>query len=308
MKKLDHIFNVYSRRGKPAQPFKYNLPSTLRNRILLLCRDTFSNKESPASSRNYINRLWDEIHQMLTYRHGRPQLTLLAPFMNSTMDTANFLLSCKDEEFLDFVEYIFSVECLFHVVHDNNEYVAQVNKLFALDGLGFELTNFVVERPGEGLYGGTAIATRAWPQVIRKDDQAIHEPAIKPVLHFLSDPAYNSANIEYLEALDDYRKEDWGDSLTKCCSAFESVMKIMCERHKWKYSQDDTAGPLIKAIVDNGKLEPHFEQNLISIATLRNKYSKSHGAGIQPKKATPAIALFGLNLTASAILFLLKRD
>jgi hypothetical protein len=308
MKKLDHILNVYSRRGKPAQPFAYGLPSTFRNRILILCRDTFSNYDHDCSPGDYLTTFWNEIHQALTLQHGRPHLSFPAPFTNPSTDAATFLLSCKDEEFLDFVEYIFKVKCLFHVVQDNNEFVARVNQLFAMDALGYELTNFVVEeRPGEGLHGGTAIVTVAWPQVIKKDDQVIHETAIKPALQFLSDPTYKLANLEYLEALEDYRKEDWGNCLTMCGSTFESVMKIICEKKKWKYSQDDTAGPLVKTVISNAKLEQHFEQPLIYIATLRNRFSKSHGAGVQPKKVTPAIALFGLNLTASAILFLLQE-
>lgn len=308
MKKFDHIFDVYSRRGKPTPPFSYNIPSTFRNRLLLLCRDTFSNNESTYSPRNYVERFWGEIHKMLTYRLGRPQLTLLGTFVNTTIDAANFLTTCKDEEFLDFVEDIFKVEWLSYVVRDKSEFVARVNKLFALDGLGYELTSFVVEeRPRKAPYGGTEVITVTWPQVIRKDDQVIHETAIKPALQFLSDPAYKSANLEYLEALEDYRKDDWGNCLTMCCSAFESVMKIMCEKNKWKYSQEDTAKPLVRAIITNAKMEQHFYGPLMSIVMLRHKHSKSHGAGVQPKKVTPGIALFGLNLTASAILFLSKE-
>ena len=149
MKKLSDYFDVYSRRGNRTNPFVYNLPSTFRNRVLLLCRDTFSNKDNPCSSGNYMAAFWDEIHQMLTYRHGRPQLTLLSPVINSATDAASFLISCEDEEFLDFVEYIFKVKCLFHVTSDKNGLVAQFNQLFAFDGLGYELTNFIEEeRPG----------------------------------------------------------------------------------------------------------------------------------------------------------------
>jgi len=310
MKKLDQIFEVFSRRGRPDQPFTYNIPPSFRNRVIMLCRDTFSNKYNPASTGNYIDTFWREVHRMLTYRHGRPQLTIAAPFISETMDTANFLTTCKGEEFLDFIEYVFQVGCLFHVVQEENDLVEEVNKLFAIDALGYELTNFAYEEQMEEtrqFETRKVRITTAWPQVIRKDDQAIHETAVKPALQFLSDPAFKSANLEYLEALKDYRDGKWGNSLTMCGSAFESVMKVICEKKKWTYAQDDTADTLIKIIVAKAGLETHFIQQLITIATLRNKYSKSHGAGAQPRKVTPGIALFGLNLTASAILFLAKE-
>jgi hypothetical protein len=84
--------------------------------------------------------------------------------------------------------------------------------------------------------------------------------------------------------LEDYRKGDYGDCLTKCSSAFESTMKIICDRRGWPYSQNDAARPLVQIIFQHTQLEQnHFEQPLMHIATLRNKLSKSHGAGTQQR-------------------------
>jgi hypothetical protein len=303
---FDFIFNSFSRRGKPIEPLISNIPETFKNKIFLFCMDTFSNKFNPYGSGNYQQTFWEEIHRMMLYRHGRIRLTETTSD-NLAREVISFLLSCRNEQFFDFIEDIFRVECLFHVTHNENDLVAKINQLFSSDNMAYELTEMIKEKQlGEtGFRGmGEIIVTIAWPQVIKKDDQVIHNTAIKPVLQFLSDPAFKTANIEYLEALEDFRKEDWGDCLTKCCSAYESVMKIICEKKKWKYAQDDTASSLIKTILKDANLETHYEQPLIYIATLRNKYSKSHGAGIQPKKVTTDIARLGLNLTASAILFL----
>jgi hypothetical protein len=307
---FDFIFNSFSKRGKPVEPFVSDIPETFKNKILLFCRDTFSNKFNPCGSGNYLQTFWEEIRRIMLYRHGRLRLTETTSDLNSAQDAISFLLSCRNEEFFDFIEDIFRVECLFHVTHNENDLVAKINQLFSSDSMGYELTEMIKEKQvGETGFGrmSEVIVTIAWPQVIRKDDQTIHNTAIKPVLQFLSDPAFKTANIEYLEALEDFRKEDWGDSLTKCCSAYESVMKIICEKKKWKYAQADTVSPLIKTIIKNANLETHFEQPLVYIATLRNKYSKSHGAGTQPKKVTQGIARLGLNLTASAILFLARE-
>lgn len=303
--KFDFIFNSFSRRGKPASPFSYEVTDSLKNKIILWCDDTFSNRFNPYGSGDYRATFWEEIQRMLQYRHGRQVLTD-ARLPSDTNSKIFLLTACKNEEFIDFIEFIFRVECLFQVSNNGNELVAQINQFLSSESLGYALTEFVKEERVEDTQFGRrpVIHTTAWPQVIRKDDQTIYDTAIRPVLQFLSNPNYKTANLEYLESLDDFRKGDWGDSLTKCCSAFESVMKIICEKKRWKYSQSDTAIPLIKTIILNANLEQHFEQPLVFIATLRNKYSKSHGAGVQPKKATQSIALLGLNLTASAILFL----
>jgi len=288
-------------------PYNYSIPETFRNKVFLFCMDTFSNKHNPYGSGNYLDTFWEEIHAMLRYRHGRLSLVPAAEYSNPGRASVIYLLSCKDEEFIDFIEYIFRVECLSHVTQNENELVEEINQLISSEGLGYELTDFVKERRIESTQFGDnqeVIVTVAWPQIIVKENQAMHSTAIKPVLVLLGDPGYKTANTEYLESLEDYRKEKWGDSLTKCCSSFESVMKIVCEKKKWKYSQSDTASPLIKTIIMKGGLESHYEQPLAYIAALRNKYSTAHGAGVKPKNVTKNIALLGINLTAAAILFL----
>lgn len=149
-KKLDLIFNVFSRRRNPTGSALPKLPETFRNRVFLLCRDTFSGKNNPYSSGNYLDSFWNEIHSMLTYRLGRPRLEPSRASDNLIVDVLSFLAVCKDEEFLDFIEYIFKVDCLFHVVNDENDFVAQINKFFALDGLSYELTDFVTEEQPSG--------------------------------------------------------------------------------------------------------------------------------------------------------------
>jgi hypothetical protein len=302
--RFDFIFGSFSRRNKPPVPLNSKVTESFRNKVLLWCDDTFANRNSPGAG-DYRGSFWKEIHRMLLYHQGRQVLTDAR--LSEDADARIFLLaSCEDEEFLDFIEFVFRVECLFHVQQDENELVSQINQFISSESLGYALTEFVKEEHIEDTqFGrGPVICTIAWPQIIKKDDETIYETATKPVLSLLSDSRYKTANLEYLEALDDYRKGDWGDSLTKCCSALESAMKIICEKRRWEYSQNDTAAVLVRTIVATAGLEQCFEQPLIFIATLRNKYSKSHGAGAQPKKATASIALLGLNLTASAMLFL----
>lgn len=311
--KFRQIFDVFSRRAKKVEPFVCNVPTTLRNKILLYCQDVFSNSRNNRRGEDYTSEFWNEIHQMLLYRHGKFQLSSGYP-RSRAEDAINFLLNCQDDEFLDFIEYIFRVRCLFRVSNHANVLVAEINELFASENIGYELTEIVKEEVVEPFNGypflgseHTVIKTVAYPQVIRKDDQVIHTTTVMPALSLLSKPKYKTANQEFLDALEDYRKGDYGDCLTKCGSAFESVMKIICENKKWQYKQTDTASTLLRTIINRSGLESYFEQPLVIIATLRNRLSKSHGAGVAPKEVTQNYARYALNSTAAAIVFLVNE-
>ena len=120
----------------------------------------------------------------------------------------------------------------------------------------------------------------------------------------LADPAYQSANLEFRDALEEYRKGDYGDCLTKCGSAFESIMKVICDRKGWPYNSNDTAGPLIKVILANTNLDSYFESSLLIVATLRNRLSTSHGAGTGTRQPSRHLARYAINATASNILLI----
>ena len=121
----------------------------------------------------------------------------------------------------------------------------------------------------------------------------------------MSAPHFEAANLEFTEALDEYRKGHYGDCLTKCCSSFESVMKSLCKRNKWPLDEKrDTAGPLLKTILSRSKLDPFFEQPLLLIATMRNRMSSSHGGGTAVRSVKRHVAQYAVTSTAAAILLL----
>lgn len=313
---LKQIFDVFSRRSGVASQMREDVPVTTRNRVFLCCGDIFSNRRSYSGGGDYTQQFWEEIHRFLQLRHGRGQLSDPRSRASSPAeDTIAFLSSCKSGEFLDFLEYIFRVECFFHVSLPEAEVVAELNELLRADNLPYYVTDFVKEHVREIVEGpppfggreGTVIKTLAFPTVIARDSEVIHRHVIEPVLKLLQAPAFKSANAEYLEALEDYRKGDLGDCLTKCGSAFESVMKLICERKGWPYKQTDTAGPLVKMILDHTDLENYLEPVLMIVATLRNRLSKAHGAGVQIRNVPRHLAAYAMNSTAAAILLLVAE-
>jgi hypothetical protein len=141
-----------------------------------------------------------------------------------------------------------------------------------------------------------------------RESEVLHTQAIQPALEFLRRRGYSNANNEFLAALEDYRKNDFSDCLTKCGSAFESVLKIICQRKGWPYTQNDVANTLVKTFLQHTSLQPYFEQMLLTTAVLRNKLSGSHGAGAAQKTVPKHLALYALNITASTILIVTQES
>jgi len=311
--KFAHIFDVFSRRQPSGKRNTPVLPDTFRNRILLLCRDTFGGAASQFGQ-NVLAEFWAQVREVLLYRHGKMALTPSMYQQTPAEDAIPFLLNCADGEFLDFIEYIFRVSAIHSVGVEENDIVDRINELLAIDNIGLELTHLVEETTTEEIHdypfrGRVGQVTRvvAYPKVILKEDEVLHGEVITPTLAILSAPALKAANLEFLGALEDYRKGDFGDALTKAASSLESTMKVICSARGWTHSDNATASDLIRIIIARAPLESFFEQPLIVVASLRNRLSTSHGGGLAPRTPSSPIARYCINATASAICFLAQE-
>jgi hypothetical protein len=306
---FQHIFDVFSKRPEVAVKPRHEVPESTRNRVLLWCRDLYSNSRRDMGSigrGDYNREFWEEIHRRLLLRTGRLQL-FTSEATGDPHDAIRYVLTCSGEQFLDFLEDIFTAQSFFQVNFGDEEVIDELNELLRQDGLPYHVTYFVKEtvREDTGRYGPRDVTyTRTYPKVIMKESDVLHENAIVPALSLLQRPHFQAANSEYLAALEDYRKGDIGDCLTKCGSAFESVLKVICSRKGWSYKQNDTAKTLINIILRQTALDPYFEQLLIIVATLRNRLSSAHGAGASVKQPARHLAQYALNATASAIILI----
>lgn len=311
--RIPEIFNVFSRRhaGGGANDKPIELPPTFRNKILMYCEELFRNDRNTSRPGDYRTEFWSDVHRSLSYRKG--QATLVPALKPETQrdDAANFLVDCPTEEFLDFLEDVFRVECFWQVADDGNEVVENFNALIESEDAPLRLTNFSYETVEEAWLGSTprkVTRTTDTPRVILQESDAIHAHSIQPALTLLSAPEFKAANAEFLDALTDYRKQDYGDCLTKCCSALESTMKVLCAKHGWPYKENDTAGPLLKTMIAQTGLPSYMEQPLILIATIRNRLSASHGGGQQQRQPPQHIARYTIGATASAILLVVDAS
>lgn len=291
------LFNVFSKREEVAiNSNRIPLTVEFRNRVMMLFRDYFQ-----YSFDDFLTQL----HNKVSYLHGKMRLTNMGPNTSQSDDLLEFLFKCKDEHFLDVLEIVFH-SGLKGITWPDNKLIPSINEFFLVDNLPYFLTNFSTEEYEETYLGTTSKGIRitGFPTVIPKESEVLHQKAILPALVLLSGKEYKQANDEFLNALTDFRKGDFRDCVTKCGSTFESVMKVLCSKKSIPFKNNDTASVLLKALISHSKLDGFWEQPLILIATVRNRLSSAHGAGLEQKKISEHVAIYIINATASAILLL----
>lgn len=295
---FQRIFNVFSRRNEFTIESNIKpISEEFRNRIVMLFRDEF---------RTAFNDFLVELHRNASYLYGKFRLTDTQNNSSPSEDMINFLMTCKDEYFLDILELIFRSN-LSGISWPDNPLISGINEFLRIDDLPYHLTGYVTETTYETNSLGsstTSIRVSEYPKIIRRDNDLMHNKAIMPTLTLLSNEEFKNANREFLNALEDFRKRDFRDCLTKCCSTFESVMKIICDKNKIPFKNTDTASVLLKSLLEKSQLDTYWEQPLMIIATLRNRLGSSHGAGTEEKVIEEHVAEYIINATASAILLL----
>ena len=333
---LSGVFDVYSLRDQPSGGMDGALTQEFRNRVWLFSKAMVHPYDYYSQAGHKIADFWMTLRDKLRYRHGSIDLVdRHSPTVVTEMES--FLSQCSDEHFLDFIEMFFQSEELPMHFSDSelSDAVGNVNRFFALDDLPYSLTAFSISDsrtfrprvarllsrlrpqpdpvPPNILSGHRQPATlpiriptvEAYPRIIRVGNQVAHRTAIKPALALLSAPVFREANKEFLGALEDYRHEDYQDSVVKCGSAFESVMKVICEQNGWPVGRN--AGKLLNTVLSKTDLPGFLKQPLIQIGAIRNELGGAHGAGMEPRDVPPHLAQYTINLTASAILLLVDE-
>ena len=299
------IFRLFSRRDRSPGKASTRLTQEFRNRTLQLCADTLSGYQEFPNLPG-LSIFWSDIHKKLRILHGRPSLSNQRTG-SLDEDAVEFLLNCSDEHFLDFVEMIFQSDVLWRAL-ERDALVSlgrDINIFLKVDDLPYVLTEIAFTSERGKPYATSRLV--ALPQIIRRENQVLHESAIEPTLTLLTNPAFASANKEFLDALEDYRRGKYEDCVTKCASSLESVMKIICDSKKWPHQQTDKASKLANIILPRTGLAPSLKHPIIVVATLRNQFSSAHGAGTQPRVVPQHLAKFAINATASVILLLVEE-
>lgn len=297
------IFDLFSKRqkrlrGEVPDVYQYeNFPIEFRRQIILIAVDAIGNKTPYVSTID----IYEQVDKTLCKEYGVFELN---KYKTSQERIFNFLLETNNfEQCIDIIELLCNVIHNFMKsegrTHSNIQQAAddainELNHRFKEHGIGYQFEPEANE-------------------IIRVDSQFIHSEVVKPVLKLLtSDKLYQGANDEFLSAHDHYRHGKYKECLNDCLKSFESFLKAVHEKHRWKYNKDkDTARNLIKNCFEY-ELIPSYMQsqfdslrNLLEsgLPTIRNRES-GHGDGVTTKEVPEHLASYALHLTATNLLFL----
>ena len=305
---FQRLFDVFSARPEAAAKKTHEIPRTTRTRVLMWVNEIYRGARPEFGvhpCEDYSAEFWQDIARRILYRTGDTRIAETSSWHDGPRAVMEHVFNSPGEQFLDFLEDVFSADVYWRVSGMNDDgLVDELNALLNKDNVPYSLTYFVREKVMEDNH--YSVATHAYPKVIMKESEVLHTNATAPALALLQRPHFRGANQEFLAALEDYRKADYADCLTKCGSAFESALKVICDRKGWTYKQTDTAKTLITTFISKTQTDSYLEPVLTIIATLRNRMSSAHGAGTAVKQPPVHMAQYALNATASAIILVAR--
>lgn len=308
------ILELFSKRNKDKKNidvYSYDvLPNSFRVQVTYIFNDLFGKRGEKLYSIIHADDIYKILVELLARDFGVFHLTqdYKHEYHGYNLEFINGFLSEKTtNRTLDYIELAFRVSTN---IAKNNEYehrvqssgygetnevaINELNHRFDEHGLGYQFV--------EG-------------QIIRRDNTFTHSEVVKPSLEILSRKRFKGASSEFHKAHEHYRNGKYHESLNECLKAFESTMRIICDKQKWTVRNTATASTLIKVCFENNLIPSFWESKFSSLKTLlesgvptaRNKLS-GHGAGSEEKEIPRYIVAYALNMTASTILFLVQAE
>jgi hypothetical protein len=297
------VFDSFSKRqkrsrGKIPDVYAYDqLPTQFRVQVGYIISDAFGVDDEYCLG--HALRAYKSVKETLCREFG---LFELSKYKQSDADSIiEFFLQQENVEFaLDVLELCFKVINGFfnnqsYLTHtkrkiEPKDAISELNERFKEHGIGYQFES---------------------NELIRIDSEFLHAEAVKPVLTVLREDGFKGANDEFLLAHEHYRHRRHKECLVDSLKAFESTMKAICKLRGWTPKPEDSASALIAVCFNNGLIPPYFETQFCSlksllasgIPTVRNK-NGGHGQGSDVVVVPEYLARYGLNLTASSILFL----
>ena len=302
------VFDIFSkrekrRRGEVHDVYKHeDVPEELRNQVILIWEDVFGQPINELIGGLSYPPAYKFIHDILCREHGKR--TLLEHHDYYFDGVCNYFLNIDDtEKTIDVIDVSFQY---IDVYVRNNPYefsdgrispdeaIAELNCRFQERDLGYQYES---------------------GQIIRVDSDFIHSEAMQPALKMLSDPMYEGANDEFLNAHKHYRAGRYKECMNECLKAFESCIKAICTKRRWKYKETDTINRLIEIVFDKELIPPFMQSHFTAlkstlasgVPTARNRQA-GHGQGPTIITVPDYMAAYALHLTASNILFLTKAN
>lgn len=290
------------RAGQPVIYQYDEIPETFRHQIIHIWKDAIGYRPGVVGGPGH--EVWNSIHSFVSRELGLPAL---GRHFSPAENCIQFILEGDTEQVLDIVQASFNfIELYFGQYNGNPEWmkrniglsyppdsaIGELNRRFLENDLGYEYQNGCI---------------------IRKDSQYIHSEAVLPALQLLNEPDFKPALDEFLKAHEAYRRGRYEDAMNEAYKAFESTMKIICDKMVWTVDPPGTASKLIQTCFDHEliptALQSHFtglRATLESgLPTVRHRYS-GHGDGAQTVEVPEYLVQYALNLAASNIALLIN--
>lgn len=301
------IFETYSKRMKGLPDiYKYdNIPTKLKNQIFHIWNDFFEENDFRIDlkklTRQYIYKaIKKEEGVKVLFSGGQWTDTDPAYQVEKFFDEIS-----STDKILDVIEITFyNLKILEEISKETNPYINityplsgainDLNRRFRENGIGYEYVN---------------------GKIIRVDNSLLHSGTIQQTLNLLLDPDFKNVNDEFLKAHEHFRSKRNHECLNDCLKAFESTMKIICNKNGWKYKETDTSKSLINILLSNNFLNNYHESHLSAIRQLlegnvpmiRNKHS-GHGSGIKTINIPDFLATYMLYVSGATIRFLVETQ
>lgn len=292
------FFELFSQRNNPKVTDVYvydDIPERFRNQIIHILREVIDRHRN-------ARRIWDFLIDSILKEFG-----LYDVEGHDSQDKIESILQTGNTvDVLDLIDLLFSnLNIILKSINKQPGFIEDEEKKFkARIEYSFEEVNYRFKQNNLGFQIIEG-------QLIKMDNQLIHNEIIKPAINLLHAKEFKTASDEFLEAHGHFREGDYGEAIVDAERAFESTMKIICHKKRFPYKENYTAKKLISVLLDNNfipqYLQTHFNQlcNTLEngLPTVRNK-NGSHGQGLEEIDIPEYMAKYALNLCATNIVFL----
>lgn len=307
------ITELFSRRQKRLRgdvPDVYtydDLPQSLKVQIVHIWTDTLGNTENHYSYSDDAEAAYKYIVKTLCREYGIFKLPSAEKYGDREYlkELANYFIPEPNvEKSLDVIELAFKV---INTATRNYQYLARENASLLADRAIDELNR----RFKEHGIGFQFVEN----QIIRIDSELLHVETVRPALRLLNQKKYKGAHQEFLSSFEHYRNGKNKEALNDCLKSFESTLKAICDKRKWKYPPNATSNALIKLCFDNNLVPDFWQQQLTSLRSMlesgiptgRNNLS-AHGQGTAPISIPNYLVAYMLHMTASTLVFLTTAE
>lgn len=305
------IYDIFSKRqrrlrGEVPDVYTYDkISDALRTQIVHILFDALGGRESYWHGQ--VRWAYESICDTLCREYGVFRLPPAKDYGNRRCDDEfiKFFLDTQEVEcVLDAVELSFrAIDSLTRdyrylnrhdAVRIADDAIEELNSRFQEHGVGYQFV------------GG---------EIVRVDSEFLHSEAVKPALSVLRRKEFAGAQDEFLNAHEHYRHGNNKEALNEGLKCLESVMKAICDKHKWPYAKSATAKQLLQVCFDNGLIPDFWQSHFSSLRSLlesgvptgRNKLG-GHGQGASPTTVPRHLVAYVLHMTAATVLFLSEAD